>query len=1296
MKKLFKYFALVMAMAAFSVVACNDYGPQIEGLEKQLEELEKARKEAENSAEALAGLVAALQAEDELLSFSPLADGGEVTGFKVVFKDAGEIVIYNRTANISVGEDGDRYYWMSGGEWLTDAAGNRIEITPETPLPQFRVKNGKVEVSVDGGNSFKPLGSIDKCLITSISEDATQVVFTLQSGAVVIIPKQQALKLTINGDDKAIGAGETVTVTYNIEGAENATVTAICGDGWRVQVTPETATSGSISITAPTPIAEDKVIVFAADGKGRMVAVQLRLVADTSTNPDPPDPEVVLHPVVEAYNVTKEGGEVVAPLVTNVDYTVTTDASWLIYTGTKAERTDNLVFTVLPNDDAPRAAVATITSGIYSTAIAFNQAGEARTLEISEHTMSFDIDGGARSLVVSSNIDFNLEVSADWVTVTQSNSVTPSIYIVTVAANPTTEARTATVTFSGDRVQTQTLEITQAGQLPYMTVTGGPTDFGPEGGTATFTVSANVQYSYAMDGDWISVAKGETEGSVTQYTVTVPENTDFSGRGATITFSGEGVESKTFTITQGARTPYLTVTPLSLEFGSGGGSLTMRVSSNVDYACDISDGWITVAESSSGTATTYIVSAAANTVTEGRTATITFSHELVETKVVAISQAAMAPYLTLSTDSFSFQESGGTGILTVSANVPFTYTATGEGWLTLAPVGSTGLKFSVIAASNNTFDTRSATITFSGERVEPQTITVTQTGQTASLSVMPGTLNFGKEGGERTITVSSNDTYTVSNSSGGWLTISGNPSQGTTYFTVTVPANEAYEARSATITFSAARAGTRTVTVTQQANTFPLPYASGGSNLYTAPSSGWHYRYGPSIIINADGSLDVWTSKEGDSYLNYSDYLYQENGTRSKVSAEGRVIAQYFNTQHRFLRVLVALYGTGGSDKINLKLYKWAGSYSATLATSPIGTYNISGSIPTSGSRYSIYKTDRTWIPAGEYMWTATDATTGVGVYKFPGAGTIAVTDAKSYINGVYASDYNFQGKLRGSTSNSSRFVDRFAYWHNTNGGTSWGAERDVMYPTEGSEDNYSVCDPGAAHFGGWYYLSYTSAPGAQTGYREGYYNHCYIARSSTPRGPWYKWNGSGWGGDPAKVVAFDGDVREWGAGEPSIVVKDNTVYYYHSWVTGISETQNNQEVWLTPYSRKTYVWTAPLTEDWPAHLTFRGVAMDQTSLVSSDSADVKYVEDYDMFYAFHTYYRMTSSAKIAVWTSTDGISFTYRGNLGGSIVAGAHNMGVSGDGEGHIRLSEQQYVAYGYGGTWGCWSTWFSPIYFE
>ncbi len=465
-----------------------------------------------------------------------------------------------------------------------------------------------------------------------------------------------------------------------------------------------------------------------------------------------------------------------------------------------------------------------------------------------------------------------------------------------------------------------------------------------------------------------------------------------------------------------------------------------------------------------------------------------------------------------------------------------------------------------------------------------------------------------------------------------------------------------------------------------------VPYAESGTDCFISTGE-YNYRYGPSIISNGDGSMDMWTSKEGERYINSnSDITYQETGTRTKVSAHGHTIAQYFNTQHRFMRVMVNFYGSGTtSDAVDLKLYRWAGSYEATLASAPLNTFSINKttSLYPDGNRYSIYKDEgHSWMEPGEYMWTATGATEEVGVYKYSGAGTIALTDSRSYFDGEPVPDYNFQAKLRGSAYNSSNFVDRFAYFHSTDGGATWSKERDVLFPTEGSEDHFSVCDPGAAFFGGWYYIGYTSAPSAYGGY----FNHCYVARSRTPEGPWYKWNGSGWGGEPAKVIAFDGSTKAWGAGEPCIVVKDNVIYFYYTWIDSI-------DAWL-PTTR---LATAPFCDDWPAHLTEQGTVIDKVLFKDADSCDIKYIEDYGLFYAFHTYNRYIPASAIAVWSSPDGRNFTYQGDMTGDLLPGLGNMGVSGDGMGHIRLRDPQFVSYSYATSGGraSWNTRFSPMIF-
>ncbi|HET6456508.1 MAG TPA: sialidase family protein, partial [Armatimonadota bacterium] len=147
---------------------------------------------------------------------------------------------------------------------------------------------------------------------------------------------------------------------------------------------------------------------------------------------------------------------------------------------------------------------------------------------------------------------------------------------------------------------------------------------------------------------------------------------------------------------------------------------------------------------------------------------------------------------------------------------------------------------------------------------------------------------------------------------------------------------------------------------------------------------------------------------------------------------------------------------------------------------------------------------------------------------------------------------------------------DQIRYRHSKDGGHTWEAPDDmvVVTPTDGSPDLYSCCDPGAIRFGGYYYVGYTSVDNPP-----GMRNHVFLARATSPRGPYEKWNGKGWGGDPVPWLKYTGkDPNQWGCGEPSFVLKDGKLYAYYTWNDG-----------------KLYVNLAvcnnPFVDDWPAHM---------------------------------------------------------------------------------------------------------------
>lgn len=260
---------------------------------------------------------------------------------------------------------------------------------------------------------------------------------------------------------------------------------------------------------------------------------------------------------------------------------------------------------------------------------------------------------------------------------------------------------------------------------------------------------------------------------------------------------------------------------------------------------------------------------------------------------------------------------------------------------------------------------------------------------------------------------------------------------------------------------------------------------------------------------------------------------------------------------------------------------------------------------------------------------------------------------------------------------------DFIRYQLSTDGGNTWSAQSVVLQPTAGSADAYSTCDPGVIEFAGYYYIGYTSTTNAA-----GIQNNVFVARSTSPTGPWDKWNGSGWGGNPQPFITYNGDPTTYGAGEPSFVVVGTTLYIYYSW----NDRASNGIQTVT-----TRIATASTSNaNWPGSITYQGTAITKRSDQGTDSDDVKYVDAYGKFIAVNTASRFGPKAYLQMWESTDGINFM-PSNMGRDYMQPyLHNNGLSGDSSAHIDVTTSQYVGYAYGSQWANWQTYLNPIAFS
>lgn len=383
----------------------------LDNLEDRIAKVEELCKQMNTNISSLQKIVDALQNKVSILKVEPISDG-----YIIHFSDGTAATIKNgKNADpvpaIGVQKDADGiYYWTLDGNWLTDVQGNKIKAqgtdgakgdtgdkgdTGNTGAkgdtgvtPQLKIENDYWFVSYDNGQSWTKLGKATgengkdgtNGIFKSVTEDDDNVYFTMANGTIITIPKgdNSQFALAFDTTDVAIlHGGASKTISYTIAGAmENTIVKALAQNGWKAVVNATSTDKGTITVTAPNPIVESEILVFANDGAYRTVMASLNCmqgqinIADNSVQTAP------------------AGGTQEVRLTTNLDYTIEIPEeakSWLsLAPETRAMRDETIVFTVAANEGIQRFATVALKDeqGITLQTIIFRQLGMCNEVHV--------------------------------------------------------------------------------------------------------------------------------------------------------------------------------------------------------------------------------------------------------------------------------------------------------------------------------------------------------------------------------------------------------------------------------------------------------------------------------------------------------------------------------------------------------------------------------------------------------------------------------------------------------------------------------------------------------------------------------------------------------------------------------------------------------------------------------------------------------------------------------------------------------------------------------------------------
>ncbi len=480
--------------------------------------------------------------------------------------------------------------------------------------------------------------------------------------------------------------------------------------------------------------------------------------------------------------------------------------------------------------------------------------------------------GGTINVFASASINWTAVSNAAWITITSGSSGSGNGSIsYTVAANPTTQPRTSTIT-----IDTQTFTVNQEANCTTpinlnqtlngaLTATDCPAS--QRGSTFyadqyIFTAAAGQQvavlltssafdtYLYLIGPNGAVIAENDDGGGGTNSRI--PGGVGFfalpaSGQYIAEVTSANPMTTGAYTISLTAPSCAYQITPANQSFAAAGGNGTVNVTTagGCNWSAVSNDAWLTITSGASGSGSGAVSFTVAANTGAARSGTLTIAGQ-----TFTVNQAAPCSYSILPT-SQNFAAAGGSNVVGVTASAGCAWTATSNAaWLTLTS-GSSGsgngtVNYTVAA---NAGPQRSGTLTVAG-----QTFTVNQDSG-CSFTINPTNQNFAASGGSGNVAVTASNAACswIATSNAAWLTITAGASgsgNGTVSFTVAASTSPQ---RSGTLTIAG-----QTFTVTQDNGcVFTLNPAS--QNVVAAGGNG-------SVNVSA-GSGCNWTAVSNAAWI---------------------------------------------------------------------------------------------------------------------------------------------------------------------------------------------------------------------------------------------------------------------------------------------------------------------------------------------------------------------------------------------------------------------------------------------
>lgn len=468
----------------------------------------------------------------------------------------------------------------------------------------------------------------------------------------------------------------------------------------------------------------------------------------------------------------------------------------------------------------------------------------------------------------------------------------------------------------------------------------------PQGDSVEVVLTSNGDWTVDAYPDWLTVNPTSGNGNATLM-LSAPLNSSDATRSGEVKVSTKD-NTATLTVSQEAmENDFITVSPESIDCNVEGGTFTVTVNSNCDWAVNTSADWLSCEPSSgTGNGTVAVNITPIEGDVEVRETDIIFTG--VENLLLPVHVVQHAPiHYTIGIDPTILAFDYMAGEQTVNVLCEGGWTAsTEEDWIALGATSGNGNTALTVAVTENESETqaREGKVKFISESDDFVFLNIKQdvAPDPHYLEVTPTTVELDKDGGTAEVSINCDEDWTASVQAN-WVALSATSGSGNGTITLTAEPNPISEMRVTTLTVISGPLS-QYVTIRQAAGEEPVAITVSPDTLYAAYSGGFVQF---SIAANSNWTLttsDGWitlTTASGSGNANLSIAVDQNNSAEQRIGV--------VNIMHNFSVMAMLIVVQEGrpvvleTDVTEINAPAEGGSYTVVVTSNQ--TWNIETSM---------------------------------------------------------------------------------------------------------------------------------------------------------------------------------------------------------------------------------------------------------------------------------------------------------------------------------------------------------------